>query len=92
MSSKKPKNKGNAELDNDSSYTGFVVKPNGTRIALGERVFWVWNACDGSKSTQQITEEFQSEFNQYDGDSHQRVKSIIEKLSGVDLVSTDIKN
>lgn len=87
MSSRRFKQKGEAELNDESEYTGIVTNLNGTRYALGECIFFVWESCDGVKTNKEIAGDFEAAFEHNQDDPQETVESIIGKLDGMDLVS-----
>ncbi|GEM_PF-1543876 len=92
MSSEKPKRKGEAELNDESEYTGMVENSNGTRYALGECIFFVWESCDGGKTVKSVARDFGDKFELCGDDHYETVVSIIKKLSGMDLMSSDMED
>ena len=91
MSSKKPKRMGKAELNDESEHTGMVDNPNGTRFALGECIFFVWESCDGEKTVKEIALDFRDKFELCGEEPYETVVSIIKKLCDMELVSGDME-
>jgi hypothetical protein len=87
MSSRRLKRRGEAELNDESEYTGTVENSNGTRYALGECIFFVWKSCDGVKTVKEIAQDFDDTFEFNQDDPYETVASIIDKLDSMDLVS-----
>jgi aminopeptidase-like protein len=89
MSSRRFKRKGEAELNDESEYTGMVTNLNGTRYALGECIFFVWEYCDGVKTINEIAKDFEVAFKHNQDDPLETVETIIDKLEDMGLVSVE---